>query len=125
MERYLEVREWADSVDKSIPVILKRYCTEYEIGPGALGPSNELPEQSGDELVEEQKIDALIYQRGPQYGSKQPDHLVAHVMRAWIHWAYQFGDESYKEFTNGSPLFPPYVTYHGEIENDDNDSPGD
>jgi hypothetical protein len=47
----------------------------------------------------------------------QPDHLKENVFRSWIHWAYAGGDQTYKEFTKGEPLFPQYVTYHQEVEN--------
>jgi hypothetical protein len=116
LERYAEVREWADSVDKDIPVIVKRYCTEFEIGPNSLGPSNELPEQTEKEKREEAQFDNHFFKSAPQYDTVQPEHVQAHVMRNWIHWAYQYGDGTYKELTGGNPLFPPYVTYHQEVQ---------
>lgn len=112
--RYKQVRQWADTVDKDIPVIVKRYCTEFEIGPLSLGPSDKLPEQTEAEANEEKQIDVHIFRGGPQYGTVQPDYLVAHVMRKWIHWAYQHGDKSYLKLTGGNPLFASPVTYHNK-----------
>ena len=119
LERYREVRAFADSLDPEIPVILKRYCTEFEIGPLSLGPSDKLPELTEAEKEEERKIDYHLYGY-PQYNTIQPEYVQVHVMRKWIHWAYQYGDVTYKEFTGGKPLFPTYVTYHQEVKNGGN-----
>jgi hypothetical protein len=114
-ERFQEVSAFADTLNPRPPVIIKRYCTEFEIGPQSLGPSNELPEQTKKEIEEETQIDNFLFRGNPQFGSVQADFLQAHVMRRWIHWAYQHGDETYKAFTGGNPLFPKYVTYHEEL----------
>ena len=108
LERFRQVREFADSIDTSIPVIVKRYCTEFEIGPLTLGPSNKLPDQTEEERKEEVRIDNLLNNTGPEYDKVQPDYVQAHIMRKWIHWAYQHGDLSYLELTGGNPLFPKY-----------------
>ena len=109
-ERYQEVRELVNAhLSTETPVILKRYCTEYEIGPGALGPSNELPDLTEDEKW----LEVYILDHFPSvgFGSLQPDHIVSNVMMEWIQYAYKHGDETFKEFTDESPLFKPYVTY--------------
>ncbi|KKL67647.1 hypothetical protein LCGC14_2132920, partial [marine sediment metagenome] len=46
----------------------------------------------------------------------QPEHLVRHIHRKWIEFAYKNGDETYKHFTNGKPLYPAYRTYHHLID---------
>lgn len=112
LERYKEVREWADSIDPEIPVILKRYCTEFEIGPDALGPSDKLPDQTPEEIAEERQIDNILKTEGPQYDRVQPDYIKAHVMRGWFHKAHKNGDNSYTQMTGGGKLLPSYVTYH-------------
>lgn len=112
-ERYAQVRKLVnEKLSVDTPVLLKRYCTEFEIGPKALGPSNEMPDATEDEITWENTICNLI----PRFGVSTPqaDHQIAYVMRAWIHWAYQNGDETYKTFTDGSPLFENYVTYQKE-----------
>jgi hypothetical protein len=112
LERYKEVREAVDEyLSPETPVILKRYCTEYEIGGT---PSDETPECTKEELDMERDISYLVPPSGP--GTNQPDHQVINVMRRWIHYAYSNGDETYKLFTDDSPLFKPYVTYHEEEE---------
>jgi len=112
-ERYKEVRELvSERLSPETNVILKRYCTEYEIGPMGQGPSNELPDMTEEEIWLEEYVLSLFPSIG--FGSKQPDWIVANVMQNWIHWAYQHGDPTYKEFTGDSPLFKPVVTYHNK-----------
>jgi hypothetical protein len=117
LERYAEVRELVDKhLSPETPVILKRYCTEYEIGPDSKGPSDQVP----DTTDEEKEFEQYVLDHFPRvgFGTPQPDFVIANVMMEWMHYAYRYhkatGDETYKEFTDGSPLFPPYVTYHEE-----------
>lgn len=113
LERYKQVRELVnEKISTETPVILKRYCTEYEIGEKALGPSNEMPDITTEEREWEITVESLIPRVG--FGTRQTDYQIAHVMRDWIHYAYKNGDETYKLFTGGSPLFQKYVTYHEE-----------
>ena len=117
LARYKEVRTLVNKhLSRNTDVILKRYCTEYEIGVGAKGPSNKLPEMTEEEMW----LESYILDRFPPigFGSPQPDHLAAQVMMDWIHYAYRYsaatGDKTYLEFTSGGPLFKPYATYHGK-----------
>ena len=112
-KRYEEVRELVNKhLSESTPVILKRYCTEFEIGPDGKGPSNEVPDCTDEEL----EFEEFVAEHFPRvwFGNVQPDHLTASVMVDWIHHAHERGDPTYKEFTDGSPLFKPIVTYHKE-----------
>jgi hypothetical protein len=111
LERYKQVRELVDEwLSPETPVILKRYCTEYEIGPDSLGPSNQTKDITFEEREMEQEVEALFPRIG--FGTLQPDWITKRVIRDWIHYAYKNGDMTYKEVTAGNPLFPPYVTYH-------------
>jgi hypothetical protein len=113
--RYEQVRAAVNErLAPKTTVLLKRYCTEFEIGPGAKGPSDKTPDCTREEIEWELMIEALFPRVG--FASSQPDWVVAHVMREWIHHAYRNGDQSYKEFTGGDPLFPGYVTYHQQHE---------
>jgi len=116
-ERYKQVRALVnDHLSPETEVILKRYCTEYEIGPDNQGPSDELPDLTKEELEFEEYV--LDHFPPVGFGTKQPDYLTASVMVDWIHHAYMHskasGDLSYQEFTDGSPLFKPVVTYHNK-----------
>lgn len=110
-ERYKEVRALVDErLSPETGVILKRYCTEFEIGPEGQGPSSELPELTEDEKW----LESYIFENFPSvgYGNKHPDHVNANVMMEWIHHAHRYGDSTYMTFTDGSPLFESVVTYH-------------
>ena len=116
-ERYKQVRKAVDEqISPEVSVILKRYCTEYEIGPGSRGPSNELPDMTDEEKYVETILMAIM--PAGMHGSIQHDHLDAYTMKKWIFWAYRYGDPTYKEFTDGSDLFPQTVTYHQEVKED-------
>ena len=113
--RYAQVRELTDKhLSPETPVILKRACTEFEIGPGSIGPSDKWPDCTNEEIEMEKYIIAHFPRVG--FGTPQPDHITAAVMMEWIGHAYRYGDPTYKEFTDGDPLFPPYVTYHDKTE---------
>lgn len=112
-KRYKEVRKLVNEhLSPETTVLLKRYCTEFEIGEYSKGPSNEYPDATWEDKEMELWVEDLIPRVG--HPTEQPDHVRAHVMRKWIHYAYQNGDETYKLFTDGSPLFPGYITYHEE-----------
>lgn len=113
LERYAQVRSLVDErLSTEVPVILKRYCTEYEIGENALGPSDKTEDVTFEQKEMEQDVESLFPRIG--FGTPQPDWMIRKVMRDWIHYAYKNGDQTYKEFTGGHPLFPPYVTYHNQ-----------
>jgi hypothetical protein len=106
---YEDVREEVnkhEDLGEDIPVLLKRGCTEFEL---ACGPSDKWRTSKEqvrlEEMIERNIVRDFVLQ-------KQPDHLVRHVHRQWIEFAYENGDETYKRYTDGKPLFRPYVTYH-------------
>lgn len=109
LARYKEVRKAIDEnqyLGWEVPVILKRGCTEYEL---ACGPSDKW------EVTPEQlKLESLVkqYLAIDDVVRIQPEHVVMHVHRKWIEYAYARGDSTYAEFTNGKPLYPSVVTYH-------------
>ncbi len=104
---YREVRAAVDDrIGKDVPVILKRSCTEYEM---------KFPRSSTWQITEEQmELEELITDRVEETNNPggQPDLVRTHVKRTWIHWAFSNADETYKEFTDGKPLYPAYETYH-------------
>ena len=112
-ECYKLVREnVSHNISPDVPVILKRGCTEFEVGGT---PSDQW------EISEEQKdLEYLLLDLMDQdvTASPQPEHVKQSVFRSWIHWAYGCGDPTYAFYTDGEPLFKPYVTYHQEIKNE-------
>lgn len=108
-EGLMRIEQIRKSYPYDVPIILKRYCTEFELEGK---PSNEVEECTQEELDMEGYIESFFPRVYPS--SIMPDHLIAAVMRRWIHYAYESGDETYKLFTNGEPLVPGYITYHNE-----------
>jgi hypothetical protein len=109
LERWREVRE-AVSADPhmgpDIAVILKRGCTEFEF---ECGPSDEW------QITDiQRRLEMLVdkYLAKDDVVRHQPEQVVWHIHRKWIEHAYAHGDPTYKELTDGKPLYPPYVTYH-------------
>jgi len=92
--------------DKMPNLILKRGCTEFEQN---CGPSDQWAWD--DEQVEMERIAFDAFAQDIVHG-RQGDNQLASLFQDWIHRAFKIGDEKYKLFTNGNPLFPPVVTYH-------------
>jgi hypothetical protein len=93
-----------------IPLIIKKACTEFEM---AMGPTDQWKPPTQEQLALEKRVEALLDWR-PTPPTLIPDHIVTHTHHLWVAWAYQHGDETYKDFTNGEPLYPELVTYHEE-----------
>lgn len=106
---YKEVRSAIDedqNLGPNIVVLLKRACTEFEV---ACGPSDKwevTPEQQALEALVNKWFVHDINVR------QQSEHVVSFIHKKWIEWAYANGDSTYQYFTNGKPLYQPYVTYH-------------
>lgn len=100
------------NISPDIGIILKRACTEFEVD-GKFGPSDEW-EVSDDQKKMELLLEDLIDQDITKF--PQPEHLKETIFRDWIHWAYSSGDMTYKEYTDGKPLFRAYKTYHEDID---------
>lgn len=87
-------------------IILKRGCTEYEqhCGPSDQWTWDEKQQEIEDIITESFHPDVLT--------PKANDNHVASILAGFIHKAFQWGDTSYKKFTNGNRLFSSPVTYH-------------
>lgn len=112
-ERYEMVREEVSAaISPEIPVILKRGCTEFEM---KFGDSSKYKEPTKNQLELEAELSAIFVDK--QNWLVQPDHVIDHIQTKWLHYAYQNGDLTYLEFTDGKILFPKVRTYHEEIGN--------
>jgi hypothetical protein len=109
IERYKQVRKAVNEYEGlgwEVPVILKRACTEFELLCGDSTKWTITPEQ----LVIEDMVDRyLVKDDVTRY---QSDHVIKHIHKKWIEYAYKCGDPTYAEFTDGKPLYKPPVTYH-------------
>ena len=99
------VSEW-DGLGKDVPVILKRACTEFEM---KIPNSHEWEIQPGQ--IEAESVITNLVEYEQNY-SPQSAHQLIKVHRMWIEHAFSVGDPTYAEFTDGQPLFKPYVTFH-------------
>lgn len=104
-EVYRQVRERVDSapgLGPDVEVTIKRGCTTYEIH---CGPSDGFTFSDDLQAAE----NALLMHLRPV---KSPaPQSVAITLTNWVQIAYQVGDESYRHFTHGRPLYPAPVTY--------------
>lgn len=99
--------EDVDKAGKTTRIILKRYCTEFEL---SLGPSDQYrPPPSAAEW--ERKIDERFDM--PQMGMSQPKDLQDHILREWIEFAWDRDDPTVWKYNKGGPMYTPPVTYHG------------
>lgn len=109
-ERYKTIRNMIDLyIGSDVGVILKRGCTEMELNTG---PSKKyvVPEWA-DEL--EDKIMEVV--ELPKKNLPTPKFLAAHVIRKWLEFAWDRGDKTCLEFSDGIPIFPNKIdTYHKE-----------
>lgn len=111
LERYSQVREAVDKeINSDVDVILKRYCTEFEL---AFGPSHAY-KQPDDAARWEQLIDEMCVMVPFTY--TQSDRMKMKVMRRWIKHAWSVGDATLYKLTDGKPIVMPCVTYHQQQE---------
>lgn len=111
-ECYEKVREAVNAcpeLGEDIDIYLKRACTEMEQKFGETDKWKDVTDEQRE--IEKTVLSLIAYDPS---GQKQPPHFVAHVHKTWIEWAFQHGDETYKEYTNGLPIEPAAVTYHEE-----------
>ena len=88
---------------------IKRGCSNYE---RSCGPSDRYTFDPGQEDVEAYLAGRFRDQKAPRMA---PKAAVASLrMLRLIRTAYRIGDETYKDFTGGKPLFSPLVSYSPE-----------
>lgn len=113
-QRYKLIRNLvSEHLSPEISVILKRYCTEFEIDDDS-PPSDQLPELTPRQKFIEEYLHATV--ENVIIATAQPDILMAYTMRRWIKEAYKNGDKSCLQLNNGKPLYRSLVTYHDKDE---------
>ncbi len=109
-ESYKIIREYLKTLGRDVDVILKNGCTEMEL---KLGPTKQyvVPEWA-DEF--EEKIMAAI--ELPKKDISTPKIIADHTIRRWLEFAWDRGDKTCLEFSDGIPIFPNKIdTYHEEV----------
>ncbi len=108
-DRYRQIRKLVDdNLSEKVAVILKRGCTEYEM---QYGRSDMWGFPDEKQLMKEKKIDEMYVVEN--HDLPQSDFLKAKAILGWIEFAFEHGDETYKQFTGGQTLGLLPVTYHG------------
>lgn len=121
----------AENISPDIPVVLKRYCTEFEL---KFGPSDQIEESmergyyihpedgSHKPIMKRKEMD--IWERRvneifdiTKDPSPQDGFVRQHIFNTWFSFAWDRGDPTVKEFFDGVDLSPasriyePSVTY--------------
>lgn len=101
------------------PVILKRGCTEMELTKGR---SDAWVYTEADQRLEN-LLDSMV--EIEESREELPEYIEKHILRTWVQFAFENGDETYKDFID-HPLTRPVVTYHNSMhEENDLKWPGD
>jgi hypothetical protein len=82
-----------------------------------LGPSSQwVPPMRTQKKLEALILDTIEWEDNL---IMQPPELIRHLHRRWIEWAFQHGDETYREYTAGFPIKGAPVTYHNQPETEE------
>jgi hypothetical protein len=117
---YRELRQRMDAspdLGQGAAVTIKRGCSNYE---RSCGPSDQYTFDPRLEAVEAYLRGRFIDDRpetsaSSESGSSRETVQTLRMMRL-IETAYRIGDETYKDFTDGKPLFKPLVNYAPETD---------
>lgn len=113
LERWEDVRRAVANINPNINVVLKHYCTEYEInlGPSDLVMAKQEPLTEHIQVLEEKLFERIdISSIGANSG--QPSDLKDHILRKWLEFAYKIGDPTVLGFNKGVPFYSQPITYH-------------
>ena len=117
---YRELRQRMDAhpkLSQGAVVTIKRGCSNYE---RSCGPSDQYAFDPRLEAVEAYLRARFVDDRPQTGSSSEPGSSREAVqtlrMMRLIETAYRIGDETYKDFTGGKPLFQPLVSYSPEPE---------
>ena len=117
-EEGLDIKDVVKKDFPDLPVILKRGCTEFEM---AYGPSDRWGHTVQSQELEE-ILDATLMEVGwdgkPKKMNNQnsPHYVMEHTKRGWVDFAYDRGDLTYKNYTDGEIISAPILTYERELE---------
>ena len=94
-----------ECLGSTVRATIKRGCTEFEM---TCGPSDAYQFDSEQKMLEDWLAARIRVTAPPSMAA--PLRLLA-SFRHWITVAHRLGDESYLEWTDGRPLYPPTVEY--------------
>lgn len=102
----LELRDQIRS-DLGFSTVAKRGCTEFERGKG---PSFFWDQNAANDELEEYLASIIIMDKKPTI-QILPEYVERNSKRMWIEFAYDRGDETYKNFTGGKSIHVQVKTY--------------
>lgn len=119
-ERAKQVREVVDKkIGPHVPVILKRYCTEFE---REFGPTDTYKRPAFAKAWEE-IFDAFVELpvRANEEAGFLPQSAIIqkHVLNKWCQWATKHDYKTACALNNGKPILKPLVTYHEDVREDE------
>jgi hypothetical protein len=85
-----------------VPVLIKRGCSNYE---AVLGPSDTFAFRPELRDIEDYLRSRLRMEKD------KPNALAPLLYGKWVPFAFQIGDETYLDFTDGKPLYRKSLTY--------------
>jgi hypothetical protein len=106
---YADLRREIDAdpaLGPDVVMIIKRGCSNYE---RALGPSDAYVVDARLEPAETYLAGRFVDDTPPSTAPKAAIHALRQLNLVEI--AFRIGDETYKDFTAGQPLHPPFVDY--------------
>ncbi len=109
-------RKLFKAVQKNLPgvkLILKRGCTEFENRYHPSGSWDKLAKERNWDFVEE-LLNALFVIESSRLTST-PKILEPYILKSWIDWAFEHGDETYLDYVESPPL-KPLQTYQSSKE---------
>lgn len=98
--------EYRDDAGRTTRLILKRYCTEFEL---KAGPSDQYVKRPDQKLLEDRILSFIDRKKE---NVMQPREVVEHVILNWLKFAWSRGDMTVKALNHGGPLYTPTVPYH-------------
>ena len=95
-----------DHLGPGVAMTIKRCCSNYE---RKCGPSDQYTFDPRLEAVEAYLLQRFVRDQTPK---KLPEGMTnALRVLSMVETAYRIGDDTYKDFTDGKPLYPPLVNY--------------
>jgi len=111
MRCYHAVRPRIAEISPDIDIVLKRFCTEFEMRHG---PSDKFEQSEDDKhwekLVEENFALPSVVE------VEQSEIIKNRAMKLWLEWANTYGDKTAWKYNKGKPLHRPSVTYHDRTD---------
>lgn len=114
VERYKTVRrKISERISPDVDVVLKRYCTEFEV---LLGPSDKYERPSNADAVEDMYLN-IVEMDVPRI--LQPDFALLETYSIWMHHGWRWGTKEDRrqieiDHNEGMPLYPVPKTYNPE-----------